>query len=160
MLSQSTPCNYLNVKHLLARNKHDIWNLCDCNKIQTCNHLAPKRNIHLNWPNSWVLVDKLMKVSSSSAVIKISDSCIVPSKEFLDVLAFSEWLLCDMWHEKPLSEHLCIQHSDTPFFSKNNKKFIWSENLKKHILAGGSFLKLLSTLFNNLLPFSFHDIPL
>ena len=118
MLSQSTPCNYLNVKHLLARNKH-IWNLYDCNKIQTCNHLAPKRNIHLNWPNSWVLVDELMKVSSSSAVIKISDSCIVPSKEFLDVLAFSEWLLCDMWHEKPLSEHFMhptFRH--TIFFKK------------------------------------------
>ena len=37
------PNNYLNVKELLAQNRHDIWNLKDCNGTQTHNLLVRKR---------------------------------------------------------------------------------------------------------------------
>ena len=40
--SESTLCSYLNVKELLARNRHEIWRLSDCNRTWTHNHLFCK----------------------------------------------------------------------------------------------------------------------
>ena len=41
--SEPTLCNCLNVKERLARNKQYIWNLIDCNRMQTHNYLIRKR---------------------------------------------------------------------------------------------------------------------
>ena len=52
--SESRLYSCLNVKGLLARNRHEIWSLSDCNGTQTHNHLACKRNI-----NGWVFIYEL-----------------------------------------------------------------------------------------------------
>ena len=44
--SESTSYSCLNVKELLARNRRDIWNLSDCNRTWTCNHLVRKRTFN------------------------------------------------------------------------------------------------------------------
>ena len=44
-LSESTICNYLNVKELLAQNRRDIWNLNDWNETQNHNHFFCKRSL-------------------------------------------------------------------------------------------------------------------
>ena len=41
--SESILYDYLNVKEILARYRHDIWKLSDSNEIQTYNHLVFKR---------------------------------------------------------------------------------------------------------------------
>ena len=40
--SESTLCSCLNVKELLAQNRHKFWNLSDCNGTWTHNHLICK----------------------------------------------------------------------------------------------------------------------
>ena len=44
--SEPTLYNCLNVKELLAQNKHDIWNLSNSNGIRTHNHLVRKRTLN------------------------------------------------------------------------------------------------------------------
>ena len=41
--SESTLYSYQNVKELLARSRHEIWSLSDCNWTRTRNHLVRKR---------------------------------------------------------------------------------------------------------------------
>ena len=41
--SETTLCSYLNINEVLARNKIHIWNLSDCNKTWTHNHIVRKR---------------------------------------------------------------------------------------------------------------------
>ena len=41
--SESTLYSCLNVKEPLARNRHKIWSLSDCNRTQTHNHLVHKQ---------------------------------------------------------------------------------------------------------------------
>ena len=48
--SESTLYNCLNVKELLARSRHKIWRLSDCNWARTQNHLVHK------WTLFWVRV--------------------------------------------------------------------------------------------------------
>ena len=76
--SESTLYDYLNVKEILARYRHDIWKLSDSNEIQTYNHLVFKRfsqTIHLpkkaslakwssvrlwpKWLRVWFLLEKV-----------------------------------------------------------------------------------------------------
>ena len=38
--NESTLCSFLNVKEILAQNRHDIWSLSDSNGIRTHNHLG------------------------------------------------------------------------------------------------------------------------
>ena len=59
--SESILYDYLNVKEILARYRHDIWKLSGSNEIQTYSHLVFKRfsqTIHLPkrpvWPNGRV----------------------------------------------------------------------------------------------------------
>ena len=42
---ESTFYSCMNVKELLARNRHDIWSLSDSNGIRTHNHLVHKRTL-------------------------------------------------------------------------------------------------------------------
>ena len=44
--SESTLWGSLNVKDLLARNRHDIIRVSDCNRTQTHNHLVCKRTLN------------------------------------------------------------------------------------------------------------------
>ena len=44
--SESTLCSCLNIKELLAWNRSDIWNLSECNKTQTHNHLLRKQTFN------------------------------------------------------------------------------------------------------------------
>ena len=44
--SESTLYNCLNVKELLARSRHQIWSLSDCNWTRTQNHLVRKRRLN------------------------------------------------------------------------------------------------------------------
>ena len=55
--SESTLYNCLNVKKLLAFNRHDIC-LSGSNGIQTHNQLVHKQtlNVQLNWPNDWAVL--------------------------------------------------------------------------------------------------------
>ena len=53
----------MNVNELLARNRHDIWNLSDCKRIRTHNHLVCKRTLNhlaqlIKWL-SWVVITYL-----------------------------------------------------------------------------------------------------
>ena len=55
-LRESSSWSCLNVKDLFAGNKHDIWNLNDCNWAQTCNYLVHSQKLNqlpklpqLNW---------------------------------------------------------------------------------------------------------------
>ena len=43
---KSSLCNWLNVKKLLAKNKRNIWNLSDCNRIRAHNHLVCKQTFN------------------------------------------------------------------------------------------------------------------
>ena len=43
---ESTLYSCLNVKELLARSRREIWNLSDCNRTQTHNHLVHKRRLN------------------------------------------------------------------------------------------------------------------
>ena len=45
--SESTLYSSLNVKELLAWNRHDIWSLSDCHWTRTHNHLVRKRTFYL-----------------------------------------------------------------------------------------------------------------
>ena len=45
--SESSLCTCLNVKEVLAWNRHDIWSLSDCNGIRTHNHLVRKRTLNI-----------------------------------------------------------------------------------------------------------------
>ena len=55
--SESITYSCLNVKELLARNNHDIWNLSDINGIWTHNHLVRKRTLnHLAKLVKWLSV--------------------------------------------------------------------------------------------------------
>ena len=45
-LSKSAQYSCLNVKDLLARNRHDIWSLSDSNRIRTLKHLLRKRTLN------------------------------------------------------------------------------------------------------------------
>ena len=48
--SESTLYSCLNVKEILARGRHEIWSLSDCNWTRTHNHLVHKRLAKLvNW---------------------------------------------------------------------------------------------------------------
>ena len=44
--SESTFYSCLNVKELLARNRHEIWSLSDCKWTLTHNHLVRKRTLN------------------------------------------------------------------------------------------------------------------
>ena len=44
--SESALYNCLNVKELLARRRHKIWSLSDCNWTRTQNHLVRKRTLN------------------------------------------------------------------------------------------------------------------
>ena len=44
--SESTLYNCVNIKELLARNRHDIWSLSDNNAIRINNHLVRKRTLN------------------------------------------------------------------------------------------------------------------
>ena len=60
--SESTPYSCLNVKKLLARNRHDIWSLSDCNGTRmhrTDKYSQHSSNIWLVWVNGWVIVYEL-----------------------------------------------------------------------------------------------------
>ena len=78
--SESTLCNCLNAKELLARKRRDIWSLSDSNGIRTNNHLVHKRTLNhsakLIWPSGWVSVYKLSSLGSNLVVFTV---CI---KEF------------------------------------------------------------------------------
>ena len=53
--SESTLYSCLNVKELLAWNRHDIWSLSDCNRVQTHNHLVHKQTLnHLAKLTKWL----------------------------------------------------------------------------------------------------------
>ena len=53
--SESTLNSCLNVKKLLALNRHKIWSLSDCNWIQTQNHLVHKQTLnHLAKLAKWL----------------------------------------------------------------------------------------------------------
>ena len=56
--SESTLYSFLNVKELLARNRHKIWSLSDCNWTRTQNHWyhfhLPLDPVHLR--SKWLLV--------------------------------------------------------------------------------------------------------
>ena len=52
--SESTLYSFPNVKELLARGRHEIWSLSDCNWTRTHNHLVPKRT--LNHLAKWLIV--------------------------------------------------------------------------------------------------------
>ena len=62
-VSESTLYSCLNVKELLAQNRHAIWSLSDCNRIQIHNQLVCKRTLNhlakLVWLNGWVFVYEL-----------------------------------------------------------------------------------------------------
>ena len=44
--NESTLYICLNVKELLARNRHHIWSLSDCNGTRTHNYLVPKQTLN------------------------------------------------------------------------------------------------------------------
>ena len=44
--SESILYSCLNAKELLARNRHEIWSLSDCNCTRTQNHLVHKRTLN------------------------------------------------------------------------------------------------------------------
>ena len=44
--SECTPYSCLNVKELLAQNRHNIWSLCDSNRIPTHKHLVHKQTVN------------------------------------------------------------------------------------------------------------------
>ena len=44
--SKSTHCSSLNVKELLARSRHEIWSLSDCNWTHTRNHLVHRQTLN------------------------------------------------------------------------------------------------------------------
>ena len=53
--SESTLYSCLNVKELLARSRHEIWRLSDCNWTQTQNHLVLKWTLnHLAKMAKWL----------------------------------------------------------------------------------------------------------
>ena len=53
--SESTLSSCLNVKELLAQNRCDIWNLNECNRTRTNNHLVRKRTLnHLAKVARWL----------------------------------------------------------------------------------------------------------
>ena len=53
--SESTLYSWMNVKELLARSRHHIWWLSDCNGTRTHNHLVRKRTInHLAKLAKWL----------------------------------------------------------------------------------------------------------
>ena len=53
--SESTLYSCLNVKELLARSRHHIWRLSDCNGTRTHNHLVRKRTLnHLAKLAKWL----------------------------------------------------------------------------------------------------------
>ena len=79
--SESTLYSCLNVKDLLAWNRHKIRSLSDCTWTQTHNHLVHKRTLNhfaklaKLWLNGWVLVYKLSccGFESSCSHLKISN---------------------------------------------------------------------------------------
>ena len=61
--SESTLHSCLNDKELLARNRHEIWILSDCNWTWTHNHLARKWlsvRLRAKWLWVWVQLQSLM----------------------------------------------------------------------------------------------------
>ena len=44
--TESTLCSYLNVKERLARSRHEIWSLSDCNWARTHSHLVHKQTLN------------------------------------------------------------------------------------------------------------------
>ena len=55
--SESTLYSFLNVKELLARSRHEIWSLSDCNWTRTHNHLVHKQTLnHLAKLTKWFSV--------------------------------------------------------------------------------------------------------
>ena len=86
--------SYLNVTELLARNRHDIWSLSDCNGTRmhrTDKYSQHSSNIWLVWVNGWVIVYELFVFGFDSRCCHLN-SAITPvwSKEFLDIQATIE----------------------------------------------------------------------
>ena len=53
--SESKPYSCLNIKELLARSRHEIWSLTDCNWRRTQNQLVHKRTLkHLGKLVKWL----------------------------------------------------------------------------------------------------------
>ena len=87
--SESTLCSCLNVKELLARSRHHIWRLTDCNGTRTHNHLVRKRTLN----HSAKLAKWLISVVSSyryGAFYCMFFSCHVRVWEWIHTLQLPE----------------------------------------------------------------------
>ena len=56
--SESTLSSSLNVKELLARKRHNIRSLSDCNGIRTHNHIVRKRTLNEHFHENVAKYDK------------------------------------------------------------------------------------------------------
>ena len=106
--SESALYSCMNVKELLARNRHEIWSLSDCNRTWMYNHLVHKQTLNY--------LTKLAKWLS--CVVSTYYNMPVLSKESLDIQATIECgfaLKCvhDMIRTYSQTHHTdkCSQHS-------------------------------------------------
>ena len=85
-VSESTLYSCLNVKELLAQNRHGIWSLSECNRNQIHNHLVCKRTLNhlakLVWLNGWVFVYKLSGCGFKSYCSNLNFLNIYQSSKF------------------------------------------------------------------------------
>ena len=77
--SESTLYSWLNIKDLLARNRHDIWSLSDSNEIRTYNHWVVNQHstTGLVWLNGWVFVYELCGCGFESRCCHFNGICIL-----------------------------------------------------------------------------------
>ena len=85
-VSESTLCSGLNVKERLAQNRHSIWSLSDCKRIQIHNQLVCKWTlIHLAklvWLNGWLFVYELTGCGFKSYCSNLNFLNIYQSSKF------------------------------------------------------------------------------
>ena len=101
--SKSTLYSCLNVKELLARNRHDIWSLSDSNRIWTHKHLVRKWTLN-HWAVLWVLIICAMQLTVCFYHVTYafqSESTLYSCLNVKELLAQNRrniWSLSDIWN--------------------------------------------------------------
>ena len=78
--SESTLYSCLNVKELLTWNRCNIWELGDCNRTGTHNHLVCKAHRSIIWPvwlNGWEFIYKLKGSGFESCCSRWNEYCLI-----------------------------------------------------------------------------------
>ena len=106
--SKSTLCGCLNVKELLARCRHEIWSLSDCNWTRTHNHLVHKQTLNHLAKLAIFLVNEIIELCCEYLSVRciwlylLIMSCMhfrvnPHSNSCLNIKELLAWSRCEIW---------------------------------------------------------------